>query len=150
MMHFKNHNPGFAAVEVMISILLLATFGTSLFMTQAQIFAKVAHTHRKVMSTILSATIFQEFAEKISNAKKQKKPFDEIAIHKEIKYPDATINLIVKKIPEKSELFKDFSECLQLVDQTITINDKQNRMVTFLFAPPPPKEAAKEIAKEAT
>lgn len=151
MIRFKNHNSGFAFIEIMIAIALLAVFGTNLFMTQGQLFANVARTHYTVIKTLLTSIIAPDFLLKLADTKKAKKPTDTIIIDKDIQYPSAHCHLEIKKIPEKSALFEDFHNYLQLVEQTVIYNDKKSRFVTFLFNPPPPKEneATKTVAKGA-
>lgn len=152
MMHFKNHNSGFAFIEIMVAIALLAVFGTSLFMTQGQLFANVAKTHRKVIETMLTSITSPDFLCKLVNAKKEKKSADTITVDKKIEYPAAHIHLEVKKIPQKSPLFEPFKDCLQLIEQTMFLDDKKSRIVTFLFNPPIPKknEPTKTTARGTT
>lgn len=136
MTPFKNHKNGFAFIEIMIAILLLAIFGTNLFMTQAKIFSNVWRTHDKVINTIESNLILPEFITKKIDAKKERKPFDTINIQKEIKNPPSKIQLVLKKINEKSEIFKDFENDVHLITQTIIRNDKKSQIISFLFTPP--------------
>ena len=140
MIIFKNHNAGFAFLEIMIAITLLAIFGTSLFMTQANIFKNISRTHRKVMDCILRPTIWPDFIIKKIEAQKEKKDLNLITIDKEIKAFATTLQLKIKKIPEKSVLYQDFGDYLQVVDQTIMKDDKKNHMISFLFNPPPAQE----------
>jgi len=155
MIHFKNHNPsilpGFAFIEIIIAIILLAIFGSSLFMTQARIFSTVARAHNKVVQTLQSTAMLPEFILKKMDTVKEKKPLESIILHKEIKYPPIIIDEKIKKIPEKSELFKDFGNYLQLVDQTIDYDDKKSHMIRFIFTPPVEKKdegAAKGITNQ--
>lgn len=136
----------------MIAIMLLAIFGTSLFMTQTKILSTVSKTHNKVINAFQNAALIPEFITKKIDAKKQNKSFDTISINKQVKYPQMTIQTSVKKIPEKSELFKDFGNYVTLVNQTIIRDDKKNHTISFLFTPPIEKKeesVAKSIAKGA-
>lgn len=155
MIHFNSHKPGFSFIEIMIAIMLLAIFGTSLFMTQTKILSTISKTHNKVINAFQYAASIPELITKKIDTKKQNKSFDTITINKQIKYPQMSIQTSVKKIPEKSELFKDFKNSLMLVNQTITRDDKKNLMISFLFTPPiekkeetMAKDVAKSIAKE--
>lgn len=136
MIHFNNHKPGFSFIEVMIAILLLAIFGTSLFITQAKIISTVSKTHSKVINAFLYTTSLPELITKKIDAKKQNKSLETISINKKITYPEATIQTSVKKLSEKSELFKDFGNYLTLVNQSITREEKTSHIVNFLFTPP--------------
>lgn len=136
MTPFKSHKPGFSFIEIMIAIMLLAIFGTSLFMTQTKILSTVSKTHNKVMNSLFFATSKSDLITKKLDAKKQNKSFETITITKEISYPQLTVQTLVKKIPEKSDLFKDFGHDVMLVNQTIIRDDKKNSVISFLFTPP--------------
>ena len=84
MMHSKNHKQGFAFIEIIVSIALLAVFGTNLFISQAQIFSNIKKTHRKVLDVMLSSNIIPDFIKQLSDTKKEQKPLNSIIINKDI------------------------------------------------------------------
>lgn len=137
-MLFKNHNPGFIFIEIIVAIALLAVFGTNLFISQAQIFSNINKTHRKVLDVMLSSSIIPDFIKQLSDTKKEQKPIDSIVINKDIQ--SAQIHIEIKKIMDKSELFENFENYIQIVEQTIIYDNKKNKMISFLFTPPQTKE----------
>lgn len=148
MTPFNNHKPGFSFIEIMIAIMLLAIFGSSLFITQTKMLSTVSKTHSKIINTLQWAAMIPDFIIEKVNAEKQKKPFETISVNKKILYPEMTAQVSVSKIPENSDLFKKIGNYLVFANFTITRDDNTNHMINFLFNPPVEK-AQEPLANEA-
>ena len=156
MMPFKNHKKnspslknkkgalslfsGFAYIEIMVTVALLAVFGTNLFVTQAHIFSNIRRTHRTLLSDNISTLDLPEFFLKIINLTKDKKPIESIELNKEYQQYNASLKITLNKLSEKSAFLKNFKDIVQIIDKTVQFDQKQYSFKTFLFTPPPPKE----------
>ncbi|MBI2353320.1 hypothetical protein HYV11_03725 [Candidatus Dependentiae bacterium] len=135
-MNFKNHKLGFAFIEVMIAVMLLALFGTQLFFSQSTIFSKITKMHAKIMTVLRLQSILPEINIQKLNLLKQKKSLQELSLKKDFSYPSQTIVFNIKKISDKSELFKKFNKTLRMVEQTVTEYDLvKEKAISFLYVP---------------
>lgn len=142
MIRFKSLKPGFSFLEVMIAIVLLAIFGTSLFQIQAYIFSNTSKSHHKTVALLELDKVVPDFALKCFNSLKEKKSISKLSLQKELQNTNATIAITTKPIDEKSSLFKDFSNAAKVINKTIIIDDKKEQAISFAFIPPTQKDSA--------
>lgn len=153
MMNFKNLNQkiGFAFIELMIAIAILAIFGTSLFMTQARIFSTVTKAHKKFIYSLKLQETLPELTLKKITLLQQKKSLDQLSLKKDFPPSPLTVSISLKKISEKSSLPKNLEANLQLIDQSILEDEKiKDQMISFLYIPPVPKQEEKAPAAQQT
>ncbi len=127
-------------VEIMIAIFLLAIFGTSLFVTQAKIFAVCAKTHAKVAYIAQSDALRTDFAVQLARAARDKKSFDTIAIDKTVSYPPSTVHLSLQPFASDTEVYQKFEKQMRCVMVTSSIGDIQYSKGSFLWTPDLKKE----------
>jgi len=140
MKHSKNLKPGFSFIEIMIAMIIFAIFGTSLFQVQAFIFSNTAKAHNKTMYLLKSSQVMAEFQLQKFNTLKENKSIDTLVIQQKFQDPETSISLTVKSIPEKSSLFKDFAHAAKIIEQLTTIDNKQDKMISFTYSPPKAKD----------
>jgi len=153
MIHFKNLKNGSSFIEMMVALTLLATFGTSIFLVQSNIFTKIFKTHQKAN---INQDVLQELIKlktKIQQTVLQKKEVDGISLHEDKKNPARKIDLTLQKIPENSVLSKTFGKNIRIIKNTITYeNNYATSWFTFAYIPviqKEPKEQAKNNATNA-
>ncbi len=139
--------PGFTFIEIMIALMLLATFGTSLFMMQATIFQKVSKPHSTVASLLELDQEMINLKMQIVQAFKDQKELTSIKIHTQKHDPERSIDIVIKPIKETSALFKKFGKNVSVVQATTTREKQKNEWFTFLFTPPKVEEAAPKKAE---
>jgi prepilin-type N-terminal cleavage/methylation domain-containing protein len=136
MKHFKNSHTGFSFIEMMVALTLLATFGTSLFLVQTNIFAKILSTHRMVIQSNDIDQELVQFQIKVQQAIIQKKSPEKITINIKKQHPDRTISIKMKEIAQGSSLHKIFAKYVRIVQITIVQDQYQNDWYSFMYIPP--------------
>ncbi|MBP9764912.1 prepilin-type N-terminal cleavage/methylation domain-containing protein [Candidatus Babeliales bacterium] len=135
MIPFKNKNTGFSFIEMMIALTLLAVFGTSIFLVQANITSKVFKTHTALQPSYDMNYLLYQLNNKILQATIRKEDVNALSVSVEHKNPQETITLTLHPIAEKSELYKPFSKHIRAVHITQKTNDSTKVIHTFAYIP---------------
>lgn len=147
MIHFKNLKSGFSFIEIMVALTLLGIFGSSLFLVQSNMFAKVFKTHQTLFFHQDIVHDLLKLKNKIHQAILQKQPIDAITVQENKKNPDRAINLKLYKISENSEL-KEFAKNVRIVESSATYDNKQTvTWFDFVYIPKLIQSDKKEEAK---
>lgn len=133
--------PGFTFMEIMISLAILSTFGTSLFMMQATIFQKVEKPHITVVNLLELDKEMINLKIEIDQAIKEKKELSAIKLHRQKQDPERAIDISITPIKETSQLFKKFGKNVSIIKAVTTQGKQSDQWFTFLFTPPTVEEA---------
>jgi len=144
MMHLPRSKPGFTFIEIMIALMLLSTFGTSLFMMQATIFQKVAKPHSTVANLLELDQEMINLKIQILQTVKAQKELTSVKIHTQKQDPERSIDVVIQPIKETSALFKKFGKNVSVIQATTTREKQKDQWLTFLFTPPKAEEEPKK------
>ncbi|MCX5923129.1 MAG: prepilin-type N-terminal cleavage/methylation domain-containing protein [Candidatus Dependentiae bacterium] len=131
---------GFTFMEIMIALMILSIFGSSLFMMQVTIFQKVEKPHVAVENLLEIDREMINLKVEIDQAHKEKKELRAIKIHRQKQNPDQTIDISIEAIKETSSLFKKFGKNVSFVQATTAQGKHSDQWITFLFTPPVTEE----------
>jgi prepilin-type N-terminal cleavage/methylation domain-containing protein len=134
--------PGFTFMEIMIALMILSIFGSSLFMMQATIFQKVEKPHIAVETLLELDREMINLKVEIDQAIKEKKELKTIKLLRQKQNPDRIIDISITSIKETSSLFKKFGKNVSIVQATTTQGKHVDQWITFLFTPPATEEVA--------
>ncbi len=150
MIHLKNHKkPGFSFIEIMVAMTLLAIFGTSLFLTQTNLFQKLLKTHTTVINLFETDQQLLKFHQQVQQALQQKKSPESVNLHHENQNPFYVTDIKVKRFSNNSKLFKDFEKTVGLVQATITQDNKSENWWSFIYIVTPKEDENKNEAPQA-
>lgn len=126
---------GFTFIEVMVAIMLLATFGISLFTVQTNILSKILMTHRQlVYSNDIQKEEF-DYLMKLQQAILQKKSPDQVTIQTTKNNPARTVTVTMKPIAEESSLYKTFSKQVRILETKIAHDKYQDTWYSLVYIP---------------
>ena len=135
MTHFKNLKSGFSFIEIIISLLLLSIFGTTLFMSQASINAAVYKTHQKIINILEIDKLHPELKLKLFEQKNKDMSNQSIEINK-TSNDGRAFDIKVLPISEDSSL-KSFSQHLKIVRESSEKDGKIDSFSTIIFTEKP-------------
>ena len=93
MMRFNIHKKGFMLAEVMISISLLAIFGSTLFVSQTALFTRVLRTRVENKAILYMDTLMLEYKMKMKQAELAGESIQVESISREYTNPDMTVTV---------------------------------------------------------
>ncbi|MBP6892748.1 hypothetical protein KBB68_04190 [Candidatus Babeliales bacterium] len=135
----------------MVAMTLLAIFGTSLFLTQTNLFQRLLKTHTAIINLFETDQQLLKFHQQIQQALQQKKPVDSVTFHHENKNPSYVTDIKIKHFSNDSKLFKDFEKTVGLVQATIQQDNKSEDWWSFIYiAKPKEDENIKKTPQQKT
>lgn len=150
MTPLKNHKKnGFSFIEIMVAMTLLAIFGTSLFLTQTNLFQKLLKTHTTVINLFETDQQLLKFHQQVQQALQQKKSPESVTVHHENQNPSYVTDIKVKRFSNNSKLFKDFEKTVGLVQATIKQDSKSEDWWSFMYIVAPQEDETKKEAPQA-
>ncbi len=128
----------------MIAITLLAIFGTSIFLTQASLLAKLQKTHTTIINLLETDQQLLKFHQQIQQTLQQKKSPESVMLHHENKNPSYLSDIKVKRFSNNSKFFKNFEKTDGLVQASITQDNKTENWWSFIYIAAPKEDEKKE------
>jgi len=131
---------GFTFIEIIIALTLLTIVGTSLFMMQSTIFQKLTKAHSSVSNLLEIDKEIIDFKLALAQALQEKKNVADVKIHQEKQNPDIKLDIVIKPIAQSSQLYKNFSKNVFMVQATATRDKQEDQWFSFLYIPPKPEK----------
>ncbi|MCX5924299.1 MAG: prepilin-type N-terminal cleavage/methylation domain-containing protein [Candidatus Dependentiae bacterium] len=138
---------GFTFIEIIIALALLTIVGTSLFMMQSTIFQNLTKSHNSVSNLLELDKEMIDFKLAISQAVQEKKSVADVKVHKEKDNPDVKLDIVIKPIAQSSQLYKNFSKNVFMVQASAQRDQQQDQWFSFLYIPPKKEKEEAPSAK---
>ena len=148
MIPSKINKSGFTFIEMMIALTMLATFGSSLFLVQSNMLAKVFTTGKLVLYSDDTVGPQQKFIQKVQQTILQKKSADAVTIEEKKENPERTVTVKTNQINEQSSLYKQFGKRVRIMKTTILHDGQTSNWFKFLYIPEAADDKAKDAPKE--